>query len=306
MTEVSVIIPCYNSSEFIESTINSLLKQTFKDCEYIFIDDGSSDKTSEIISSYQSADSRIVLVKKENGGVSSTRNKGLSLAKGRYILFCDSDDILFDDSIELMLKNIKQFEADVCFGTYITFEKDFSAHIERKSFKTLKLNKYSMQKELSLCKKIQNHLWGKMFKASVLKKYTFNESYRVWEDIRELYRILDLCDSGVFLNTDFVMYRLSLNSLSKQINYSVLNEFCKAQIDKANFYLTKYPKLAKYHAESMFQCGAEVLSRKAADNIPLFRLFMDVYRKVIKKASLKQKIKYFLINHKSISKLIFK
>ena len=102
---VSVIIPCYNSEKTIGSCLESILNQTYSDIEVITVDDGSTDKTSEIIQTYSDRDSRILLIRKENGGVSSARNLGIHVAHGDWLLFVDSDDTILNTHIETLIKN---------------------------------------------------------------------------------------------------------------------------------------------------------------------------------------------------------
>ena len=91
MPQVSIITPCYNSSEFLEETIQSVLHQNFTDWEWIITDDKSSDNSVEIIKKQQ--DSRIILIEaKKNGGAGHARNLSLEKATGRYITFLDADD----------------------------------------------------------------------------------------------------------------------------------------------------------------------------------------------------------------------
>lgn len=306
MNKVSVIIPCFNCEKYIAETIDSILNQTYPNSEFIFVNDGSTDKTKEIISLRKMDDDRIILINKENGGVSSARNTGLRYATGDFIVFLDADDILLKDSLELQLKYIVSNNADVCFGTFKTFDGNYDLTESRNIFEVQYLDHESILKELSICKKIQNFFWGKMYKKTVIADFIFDENIRIWEDIRENCKILDLCESGVLLDTPVVLYRLSSNSLSKSLDKEKIDDFCRAQIDKANFYLTKYPKLAKYHSESMFQCGAEVLSRNLEKTIESFNDFMITYKKVIQKSGLRNKLRYFLIRHKGLYRVFSK
>ena len=95
---VSIITPVYNAEKYIKETINSVLNQTYSSWELLVIDDGSTDSTAKIVKSF--SDSRIILIQQENGGVSSARNKGIDLARGKYITFLDADDILPPHSLE--------------------------------------------------------------------------------------------------------------------------------------------------------------------------------------------------------------
>lgn len=89
---LSVIVPVYNVEKYLTRCIDSILNQTFSNFELILIDDGSPDRCGEICDTYVQKDARIVVIHKENGGVSSARNKGLDIAKGKYLTFVDSDD----------------------------------------------------------------------------------------------------------------------------------------------------------------------------------------------------------------------
>ena len=98
---ISIIIPSFNSAGFIKQTLESIAKQTFKNFEVIVIDDFSSDNSRLIISKYESSDSRFRLVSNnENSGPNFSRNKGISLARGKYVMFVDSDDLLVPDALQ--------------------------------------------------------------------------------------------------------------------------------------------------------------------------------------------------------------
>lgn len=100
MPKVSVIIPAYNAERFIAETIQSVLNQTFQDFELIVINDGSKDKTPDIVQEFCNKDSRVILINKPNTGVSDTRNLGMRTAKGEYIAFLDADDLFLPTYIE--------------------------------------------------------------------------------------------------------------------------------------------------------------------------------------------------------------
>ena len=92
MPKVSVIVPVYNTEKYLPRCIESILAQTFTDFELILVNDGSTDKSGKICDEYAKKDSRIVVIHKENGGVSSARNKGIEISQGELISFIDADD----------------------------------------------------------------------------------------------------------------------------------------------------------------------------------------------------------------------
>lgn len=104
MAHISVIVPVYNAEKNMERCVGSVLKQSFTDWELLLIDDGSRDGSAALCDTFALQDARIRVFHKENGGVSSARNKGIDLAKGRYILFLDSDDYLPDNYLEALAR----------------------------------------------------------------------------------------------------------------------------------------------------------------------------------------------------------
>lgn len=116
MPLASIIIPAYNAKQYISETVQSVLNQTHTNWELIIIDDGSIDNTLEIIEAFAKTDSRIKYLTKHNSGVSDTRNKGLSMAKGEFISFLDADDIWNKENLEEKIKFIKKNDIDVAYS----------------------------------------------------------------------------------------------------------------------------------------------------------------------------------------------
>ena len=118
MVRVSFILPVYNVEKYVRRAIDSLLAQTMPDFEAIFVDDGSPDRSADIISEAAAHDSRLRLIRKENGGVASARNAGLDAARGKYIFFLDPDDWVEPDAAEQLADAADSEDADiVIFGS---------------------------------------------------------------------------------------------------------------------------------------------------------------------------------------------
>lgn len=117
---VSVITPVYNAEEFLRETMDSVLNQTYKNIEYLLIDDCSTDSSPSIIKEYQEKDSRVKYIKlAQNSGAAVARNTGIENAAGRYIAFMDSDDVWYLDKIE---KQLEFMSEDIAF-TYTKYER---------------------------------------------------------------------------------------------------------------------------------------------------------------------------------------
>ena len=110
---VTVIVPVYNTGEVLKSTVDSILSQTYKDFELLLIDDGSRDISSSICDEYQKKDGRVKVFHNTNSGICDTRNYGISLARGKYIAFCDHDDLYISTFLEHMVYAAEKYGADV-------------------------------------------------------------------------------------------------------------------------------------------------------------------------------------------------
>lgn len=123
--KVSIITPTYNSSKFIKKTIDSVIDQTFKEWEYIIIDDASEDKTTEIVDSFIKNDKRIKLIRKTiNSGAADSRNIGIQKAKGKYIAFLDSDDKWHKNKLEIQIEIMEKDNLALTFTDYFIRKED--------------------------------------------------------------------------------------------------------------------------------------------------------------------------------------
>jgi len=118
---ISVIVPIYKSESFLEACVDSILQQTYPNLEIILVNDGSPDYSGDICDTYSDKDSRIKVIHKSNGGVSSARNAGLDIATGEFIAFVDSDDTLEQNMYEFMYDQITGSNSDICICGFNTF-----------------------------------------------------------------------------------------------------------------------------------------------------------------------------------------
>ena len=145
---ISVIIPVYNTEKYLKQCVESVLGQSYQSFEMILIDDGSTDFSGKICDEYSNQDKRIQVIHKSNGGQSSARNKGLDLAKGKYIYFLDSDDYLFDTLLEKLVNTAEENNADVVFFEAQSFVDDE----ENKLYKNIeKYYEYIRKNEYEKC-----------------------------------------------------------------------------------------------------------------------------------------------------------
>lgn len=113
MAEVSIIVPVYNVASYLAKCLDSCINQNFTDMEIVCVNDGSTDSSVEILQAYSKFDSRIKIINKKNGGLSSARNAGIAEACGKYIMFVDSDDWISSDAVGKLYKNVEDNNSDV-------------------------------------------------------------------------------------------------------------------------------------------------------------------------------------------------
>lgn len=217
MVKISIIIPIYNTGEKLYRCLDSVKSQIYPDFECLMIDDGSTDESPAIIDQYASKDSRFLAVHKRNGGVSSARNVGLDKAKGEWIIFADSDDLLLPDHLEKMLEAASE-NIDMVFSGVDTISKEG---------KVCKGHQYKNASYYGL-KEIANFLettdvlqimvpWDRMFRRGIIvkEKIQFDEQLSLSEDRLFNYNYL-LYVRGIATISD-ITYRhdkSDMNSLS--------------------------------------------------------------------------------------------
>lgn len=239
MPKVSVVMPAYNAEKYINEAIQSILNQTFKDFEFIIINDGSTDRTEEIILSYN--DSRIVYLKnKENLKIVETLNRGLDRAKGEYIARMDADDIAVNTRIE---KQVAVMDADTSIGVLGTGTRVFGETVKTKeTHSTLNPDRLKADLLFSTCichpsvmirKKVLDN-YNIRYKA----EYVGAEDYELWWQIASVSKIMTIPDI-------LHCYRIHANQVTqvKDEQYkNLLMKMIELRLYKLKLSLTSYEK----------------------------------------------------------------
>lgn len=226
MPLVSIIVPVYNVQNVVQYCIESILKQTVKDFELLLINDGSTDGSGMVCDKYSQKDSRVIVIHKENGGVSSARNIGFAKAQGKYIVCVDSDDFVEPDYLQTLLEVREKFPNAghiwCCFQTVTTSNKE-----------DLKLNLASDNEEISLFDRkdimtlyelwLLQMPWNKLYDAELIKKdkLCMDESLNLGEDL-----VFNLQYLNAVLNTDIVIVNKPVYNYVINHNNSLDNKYC--------------------------------------------------------------------------------
>lgn len=189
MTEplISIIIPVYNPGKYFEPCMESILEQDTSECEVILIDDGSTDGSGESCDKYAERNKNVIVYHQQNFGAAAARNEGIRIAKGGYIVFADSDDLLVPDALETMYREVRESEAEIVFFKVFKLFSDGSSEvlgddIERTGF--FRKEPEEMYEYLASRPRFPDAAWGKAFsRPFILENKIFFESGLLYEDV---------------------------------------------------------------------------------------------------------------------------
>lgn len=192
---ITVIVPVYKIEPYIQKCVDSILRQTYSNLEIILVDDGSPDGCPEICDEYAKTDSRVRVIHKENGGLSSARNAGLDTALGQYIAFVDGDDYIHPKMMENLYAALKETEADisVCNLQYVDENGNAIPEYSNDVIQNQILNSDEVfQKSVEAYGYYYSVVWNKLYKRKVWESYRFREG-KVHEDNFAFHHIIGQC-----------------------------------------------------------------------------------------------------------------
>ncbi len=215
MKLLSIIVPVYNTGEYLQECIESIINQTYKNLEIICVNDGSTDNSLKILEDYAQKDDRIIIINQTNKGQSAARNAGLEIAKGELVTFIDSDDFLELNTYETVLKYSEDNDA-VCFGIKVFGDTGYANRYDDNEYYRIKYSGVQklnspilMTTDCSACNKI--------FKKSIIEKYDirFPEGIH-YEDAEFYFKYMLVVNNAYFIDEYFYNYRRRDNSIMLQ------------------------------------------------------------------------------------------
>lgn len=179
--DISIIVPCYNAQRYLSVCLESLRAQKSPEIEMIFIDDGSSDATGEMLDAFAQAEPRASVIHIPNGGVSAARNRGLAMANGRYIAFVDADDALEENGLLLLYQQAMRTGAQIVSANHTLFDVEKSARV-RVETEPVVQQPQEIAREIIHMHRIYNNLWNKLYDCRLFEGLRLDESVRIGED----------------------------------------------------------------------------------------------------------------------------
>lgn len=240
--KISIIVPIYNVDQYIRQCINSILTQTLKDFELILVNDGSTDMSGDICDEYEAKDNRIHVVHKQNGGVSSARNRGIDIAKGDYIGFVDPDDTIEPTMYSELFVAIKQFQADIviCPIRIINLRNNTTTITPIWNKQNGLIDKNTIEKDI-IPSIIDNNSYSivssvnKLYKKSLFSTdelIRFDENKNHSEDARLNFQLITIINSLVYIKSPLYNYYIRKRDSLTNIFKPDLHEII---LDNKNF-----------------------------------------------------------------------
>ena len=212
---VTVVIPVYNSNSKVEKAVRSIMDQTYKNLEIIIVNDGSTDDSLAICERLAAEDSRIIIHSQENGGISAARNKGISLAKGKWITFVDSDDLADPAMVEILINSAVKADADIAVCNLKKVDtQDFDSTPVDLNKEGKVLNSQDVING-SLLNNIPLFSWGKLYKKDFFSDVEFPAG-RFFEDEITSLRLYCKAEKTVFTDIALYYYVQNTGSITKR------------------------------------------------------------------------------------------
>ena len=213
---VSIIVPCYNAEKYLTETLNSIEKQTYKNIEIICVNDGSTDQTKKILEKWHSnTKTKNIIINQNNSGVSHSRNIGIKKSTGKYIMFCDSDDLFREDLVLLLINEIESKKSDTAYCKLkrrIDDVYDYS-----KKINIIKQNQTEAMNNL-LYKMSEISFDCYIYNKDILSNHNirFDENTKYGEDREFNWKYLCWCNKISYIDNALYYYRINANSATKK------------------------------------------------------------------------------------------
>lgn len=303
---VSIIVPVYNAQEYLDQCVESIIVQTYKKIELILVNDGSTDNSLLKCLAWAKKDNRVIVKDKFNSGVSSTRNEGLSLAKGEYIMFVDSDDFIDKTLLEVLINNIKNNNSDIAIADFVRFIDDKKTYNKytNLNFIAAKKEKFvNLYNEYNIITVVQ---WGKLFKKEIFDGLEFPVG-KIHEDEYMIFEELKRAQKVSYILQPLYYYRYRADSImNKPFNISRYDAV--KYLEERNEYFTKlkYSDLIRKNNNMIFNnlLGLQIMRKiKKCEEIEDYLIYDKMIKKYAKKnISLKNSL---YINLKSLLYICF-
>lgn len=241
---ISVIVPVYNVEKYLPKCIESLIDQSYKNLEIILVDDGSTDSSGKICDEYAKKDARIIVVHQENGKTSKARNKGISISKGDFITFIDSDDYVHQEYCEKLLNAVIQNNAEISSCQMYEFEENDDVVDEKNEYIETVLDRNQVIEKLSKDGVLYEVVCGKLYSKKLFDDVEFPVGIG-YEDSATIYKLYAKINAMVILNQEYYYYlqKRSGSAMTTPYNIKKQSDNFKVIHDRYLFLKDRFPDM---------------------------------------------------------------
>ena len=290
---ISVIMPVYNAVPYIKDAITDIINQTYDNFELICVDDGSTDKSVEIIKYYAQYDSRIILIQQNKSGAGEARNKGIHNANGEYLIFLDADDRFQPTLLETFSRSMFESEADIVICDAVSFDSNSLQIVASENFGIIKSKK--PQKKYFSYKDCSDEIfgftsswpWNKCFRTEfVWKSAVLFDNTPYWNDIFFVCVCMILAKKITIVDDALIFYRCNRDksvSAGDNIRINPYNGFyvfsrLREKLIQMDKYEYIWKSLAKFAARPVFANLELIDANQYLDYISKLREFVYLFR----------------------------
>lgn len=300
---VSVIVPVYGVEEYLPLCLDSILAQNYSNIEVILVEDESPDRCAEICDDYARKDVRVRVFHKKNGGAASARNVGLDNAFGKYVCFVDSDDVVCNTYISMLVNKLEESESDIAVCSYYKLYKS-----KKEKAEGVRANEVICQKEYLLqflddwtCSLI----WNKIFKKEKIGRIRFAEGHKI-DDEFFTYQVVMNSDKVVLFDEPLYEYRMRLSSVmggAKKYEREIILDKLKYMVERYRKVTMRFPDLKNLYIRNLMD-NLIILLHKSQYYDDLQLMIWAYIRKykwpfLFSSASIKEKIGYLYAAYRS-------
>lgn len=306
---VSIVVPVYNAGKYLEKCLYSITEQEYPNLEIVVINDGSTDSSKDTIERYALKDKRFIVHNKENGGVSSARNKGIELANGKYITFIDADDVIHKSFVMKLVNDLIDNNADIATTNAQHYSMTDSEFLSTSYTTDDPIIEYSAHQALYLlyCGTLEKgHNGIQIFRSSLIKdnEITFDVTMKICEDFDFLARAISKSTKVIFDPRNMYYYRVNDASAMRTMPAMQFYESIYNKQHFGRFIESHFPEITSQLNINLLtesiSCGSTMYSSRKIYPIEYEKIVNDInkfkYRSILStRLKFKERIKVFIV-----------
>lgn len=256
---ISVVVPIYNAEKYLRQSIESVLKQSYKEFELVLVNDGSTDKSLDICWMFQKNDKRIKVINQSNQGLSAARNIGIENSDGEYLFFLDADDLIDKFALETMYSLVQKSGDCIVVSNYSKFKGEEICFDKRQNYSVIEYTHKSYMKEIYLLKK-NTYACFTLIPRTVMADVRF-PCGKYFEDMATMYKVFLNAKKIIYVDKVLAWYRQHEESIIATMNEKKAKDYIEASEAMCECVNARFPELEDKSKVIQCYCKIAVIER---------------------------------------------